>query len=200
METPIALPESPGNREVTFVMDSAVARSGSPFSLTEQVTIWPGQRWRMILKLPPMRIPDAQAWEAFFGDLNGAAGTFWAHVPRFTRAQEIDFGLPELDGAHASGPAIKTRFWNPNQRVLFKGQKFEVGGRIRIALADVYSDAAGKADVRCWPNCWTLADGQALEWQDPKGVFRCDSVPEFTWDKNRLGAGFQFSAGEVILP
>lgn len=199
METPIAMPESPGNRELSFVMDSAVGRSVSPFSFTEQVYVWPGQRWRVILKLPAMTAADAFAWQAFFGELNGMAGTFWVHDPHFARTSEVDFGLPQLDGAHTAGATFQSRGWNPDMRVLFKGQKIEVGGRLRQVLDDVYSDADGKAEVRCWPACISLVDGQAIEWQNPRGVFRASSVPEFTWDKARLQAGFQFSAEEAIL-
>lgn len=200
MEAPIAIPERPGNREVSFVMDSAVARSASPFSLTEQVYVWPGQKWRCIMKLPAMAATDALAWQAFFADLNGMAGTFWVHDVPFIRPTEIDFGLPELDGAHVSGPIVKTRGWNPLMRVLFRGQKIEVGGRLRQVMADTYSDSGGKAEIRCWPACRGLADALPVEWQDPKGVFRASSVPEFTWDVNRLQNGFQFSTDEVILP
>lgn len=200
METPIALPERPGNREVSWIIDSAVARSSSPFSFAEQVYEWPGQRWRVVLKLPPMAPEDGLAWQAFFVDLNGAAGTFWVHDPRFLRTDDVDFGAPEMDGAHVGGSTIQTRAWNPNQRVLTRGQKVEIGGRIRMVTTDVYSDATGKASFKCWPHCRNLADGQAIEWQDPRGVFRAASVPEFTWDKSRLQAGFQFSADEVILP
>lgn len=200
METPITIPERPGNREVSFVMDSAVSRSSSPFSLTEQVYVWPGQRWRCIMKMPAMAVEDALAWQAFFADLNGMAGTFWVHDAPFVRPSEIGFGNPELDGPHVSGPVIKTRLWNPLQRVLFRGQKIEVGGRLRQVIEDVYSDAAGKALVKCWPQCRGLTDALAIEWQDPRGVFRADSVPDFTYDKTRLQAGFQFSASEVILP
>lgn len=199
METPISLPERPGLRELSFVMDSAVGRSVSPFSLTEQVYVWPGQRWRVILKLGVMEVEDGLAWQAFFADLNGMAGTFWVNDPAFVRGEEIDFGTPELDGDHAAGIEILTRNWNPNQQVLRRGQKIEVGGRLRQVLADVFSDDYGKAPVRCWPQCRTLADGQPIEWQNPKGVFRSSSTPDFTWDSKRLQAGFQFSADEAIL-
>ena len=201
METPIPLPVRPGAREISWVMDSAVSRSSSPFSLTDQVYEWPGQRWATIIKLPSMAVADGQAWQAFFAELNGAAGTFWVPAePGFAAEAGIDFGAPELDGAHTSGSAVNTTGWNPLMRVLRKGQKIQIAGRIRQVVAEVYSDADGKAVVRCWPHCRSLADGMEIVWQNPQGVFRVRSVPEFTWDKNRLQAGFQFSADEVILP
>ncbi|MES2706070.1 MAG: hypothetical protein V4726_05640 [Verrucomicrobiota bacterium] len=200
METPIELPPLPGTRELSWVMDSAVSRSQSPFTLAEQVYVWPGQRWGVILKLPSMGEDDALSWQAFFADLNAMAGTFWLPETSFLRIREIDFGLAELDGAHVSGATVRTRGWTPDMRVLKKGQKIEIGGRFRMVLEDVYSTDAGKALVRCWPHCRSLPDSMAVEWQAPRGVFRPASVPEFTWDKNRLQAGFQFSASEAILP
>ena len=200
METPIALPDKPSARELSWVMDSTVARSTSPFSLTEQVYAWPGQRWSVIMKLPPMLTDEALAWQAFFADLNGVEGTFWAGEPGFLRTPDVDFGMPYLDGDHSAGAAVKTAGWNPDQRVLYKGQKIELAGRIRQALADTYSDDTGLATVRCWPHARSLSGEVPLIWQNPQGVFRLRSVPEFTWDKHRMQAGFQFSADEVILP
>lgn len=200
METPIAMPAAPGNREISWVMDSVVARSSSPFSLTEQVYAWPGQRWSVVLKLPPMEKNDALAWQTFFADLNGAEGTFWVGESAFIHTSEVDFGTPYLDGDHTSGAAVSTAGWNPLQRVLYKGQKIEIAGRIRQVIADCYSDDAGTAIVKCWPHARSLASGIPLVWYQPKGVFRARSVPEFTWDKNRVQSGFQFSADEVILP
>lgn len=200
MEDPLELPPEPGTRELSWIMDSAVSRSSSPFTLSEQVYVWPGQRWRCVIKLPPMLPGDGLAWQAFFADLNGMAGTFFLQEASFIRTTELAFGMAELDGAHVSGGTVKTRSWTPNMRVLWKGQKIEIGGRIRQVLADVYSDNDGLAELRCWPSCRSLADGQEVEWQNPRGVFRPSSVPEFTWDKNRLQNGFQFAADEVILP
>lgn len=200
MESPIELPSSPGAREITWVHDSAVSRSTSPYTLVDQIYEWPGQRYRVIIKLPSMSIEDGRAWQAFFADINGAAGSFWVRDSAFLRTDELGLGLPEMDGLHVSGATIKTKGWAPDRQVLRRGQKFEVGGRLRTATADCYSDPNGKAQIKCWPHCRSLAGGQPIEWQTPKGVFRASSVPEFTWDRNRLQAGFQFSADEVILP
>jgi hypothetical protein len=200
MEAPIPLPASPAFAEFSWVKESAVARSDSPFSLTQQVYAWPGQRWSIILKLPAMSVEDGQAWEAFFGDLNGAEGCFFARESLFMQGQEIDLGTPELNGAHVSGSTILTRNWNPDRQILKKGQKIEIAGRIRQVLDDAYSDEGGNAALRVWPHCRSLPDGLPVIWYQPKGVFRAVSVPEFVWDKNRLLRGFQFSATECILP
>ena len=200
METPIEMPPQPAARELSWVMDSAVARSVSPFSLTEQVYAWPGQRWSVIIKVPSMSVENGRAWMAFFADLNGQEGTFFVRDSGFLRESEIEFGNPETDGAHTSGSSVLTRGWAINTQVLRKGQKIEIGGRMRQVIEDVYSDADGKAVLRCWPQCRAVADAIPIEWQVPAGVFRLRSVPEFTWDRNRLMAGFQFSADEVILP
>lgn len=200
MESPIELPPSPAAREITWVFESAVARSSSPFTLTEQIYEHPGQRYRVIIKLPSMTIEDGRAWQAFFADINGAAGCFWVRDAAFLRTDELGLGLPEMDGPHTSGATIKTKGWSPDRQILKRGQKFEVGGRLRTATTDCYSDGDGYALIKCWPHCRSLLGGQPIEWQLPKGVFRASSVPEFTWDRNRLQAGFQFSADEVILP
>ena len=200
MEAPIPLPDSPGAREVSWVMDSAVARSVSPFTLTEQVYAWPGQRWSVILKLPPMSVEDGQKWQGWFAKLNGAEGSFYVRDSAFLETTELGLGTPELAGDHVAGTSVLTRNWTPDRLVLAVGQRVEIGGRIRQATEDCYSDAAGNATLSVWPHCRALPDAQPVVWYQPRGVFRLRSVPEFTWDRNRMQAGFQFSADEVILP
>ena len=200
MEAPLAMPSAPGAREISWIQDSAVSRSGSPFTLAEQVYVWPGQKWSVVVKLPSMSVEAGQAWQAFFSDLNGEEGSFYVSDSAFLRTAELGLGLPELDGAHTSGSTVATRGWTPDRMVARKGQRVEIGGRCRQVIEDAYSDATGLCRLRCWPHCRDLPDSLAVIWQEPRGVFRLRSVPEFTWDRNRLLAGFQFSADEVILP
>ncbi len=199
METPLEMPASPAQRELEWVPESAVSRSQSPFTLSEQVVAWPGQRRRAVLKMPPMTIQDAQAWQAFFEDLNGAEGTFYLSDATFARVQEIDLGTPEMDGPHSAGPLIKTRAWRPNRQLFRKGQFCEIAGRLRRVLSDVYSDGDGNAVFKVWPYCRNLPDAQAIYWQNPRGVFRLQEMPTISFDRNRLGAGFQFTAVEAVL-
>lgn len=199
METPLELPPRPGTREVSWIQEVAAAKSISPFSLVGQVYDWGGKRWLIVVKMPAMSIEDGQAWQAFFGDLNGQAGTFFMRETSFIRETGIDYGMPELDGDHVTGVGVRTRLWTKNMQVLRKGQKIEIAGRIRMVLEDVFSDNDGTATVRCWPDCRSIPDGMGVTWQDPRGVFRVSSAPDFTWNKSRLQEGFQFSAEEVIL-
>ncbi len=200
MENPIPMPSGPGFREITWIVDSAVSRSGSPLTLSEQVYEWPGQRWSVIIKLPTMEVDDAMEWQAFFQDLNGTAGSFFVPESSFLQTYGVDFGTPETNGAHVAGPVIKTRGWNVNQCVLKRGQKIEIAGRMRQVSADVYSTSDGRADVKVWPHCRALPDATVIKWNEPRGVFRPRAVPEFTWNKARLQEGFQFAADEVVLP
>jgi hypothetical protein len=200
METPIEMPERPAAREFSWIQESAVALSQSPMSLTEQRYVWPGQRQSVIIKLPPMSIQDGEAWQAFFSRLNGAEGSFCVRDSSFLQSDVLSLGTPELDGDHSAGAMVKTRGWSPDMLLLMKGKRVEIAGRIRILQQDAFSDADGKANLWVWPHCRSLLDAQPVVWHEPKGVFRARSIPEFVWDKNRLLAGFQFSADEVILP
>jgi hypothetical protein len=200
MEEPLEMPDRPGTVEMTWVQDSVVSGAVSPFTLTEQVYAWPGQRWSVVLKLPSMQQEDALAWQAFFAELNGREGTFWVKETAHIRERSVGYGTAELDGPHVSGSKVSTRGWTPSMRVLRKGQKIEIGQRLRLVLDDVYSDDAGKAQVRCWPHCRDLPDSLRVEWCGPRGVFRLAEVPGFVWKVNRLQDGFQFSASEAILP
>ena len=201
METPLPLPESPGNREISWILDSAVSRSTSPFSLVEQVYAWPGQRWSVVLSLPPMTIEQAREWQAFFAELNGMAGSFYVGEAAFLRVVGVGFGAPEIDGDFTAGTSVPTRGWTPNMAdIVTKGQRIEIGGRMRMVTANASSDDDGKANIKFWPYARGLSDGMEVIWLNPKGVFRPSSVPAFTWNPARLMEGFQFSATEVILP
>lgn len=148
-----------------------------------------------------MAIEDGRAWQAFFADLNGMAGTFRVPESGFLRTTEVDFGTPEIDGAFVSGLTVPTRGWVANMaNVLTKGQRIEIAGRMRMVMEDAHADNAGKAVIRFWPHARNLSDGHEVVWQYPHGVFRANSIPEFTWNSSRLQEGFQFSASEVILP
>jgi hypothetical protein len=201
METPIPLPSSPGNREISWILDSAVSRSVSPFSLTEQVYAWPGQRWSVVMSLPTMSVEAAREWQAFFAEINGMGGTFYVGDAAFLQVVGVGYGAPEVDGDFTGGLAVPTRGWTPNMaNVLTKGQRIEIAGRMRMVTEAANSDAAGKALIKFWPQARGLTDGMEVVWLNPKGVFRASSVPAFTWNASRLQEGFQFSATEVILP
>jgi hypothetical protein len=53
-----------------------VAVSESPYTFSQQVYQFPGQRWEIEVTLQPMDAISAALWTQFFSDLNGRAGTF----------------------------------------------------------------------------------------------------------------------------
>ncbi len=196
---PIRMPARPAFREITWGMDSVVAVSESPFTFRQQTYAWPGQRWKCSMKLPPMKPDDARNWKAFFGSLNGQEGTFLIGDSAFAiRSESEALGDPEVDGAQIAGRYVTTKGWTPDKLVARAGDWLEVGGRLRQALLDAYSDDDGKSVVAIWPNLSPLDDGAPIEWLHPKGIFRLSAELETVWDINRMLAGLQISCIEVL--
>lgn len=196
---PLAMPATPGFKEVIWGMDSVVAIAENPFSFVQQAHAWHGQRWKCGLRLPPMRRDLALAWWAFFAALNGQEGTFLLTDSAFARKQITDsLGNPETIGAQPPGRSITTQGWLPYRQVVQAGDWIGVAGRLRRVLAPAYSDAAGQASIVIWPNMAATSASSSIEWLAPNGVFRLGAEIETTWDINRMMSGIQFSAVEVL--
>jgi hypothetical protein len=73
--------------------------------------------------------------------------------------------------------ALVTRGWQPNvYGQLNPGDYIQVGLRLHQVTAQVNSDSSGNATISIWPSLReTPADGTALGFVNPVGVFRLSS-------------------------
>lgn len=179
---PLSLPSSPGFAALDVLRPVAVVGSNmSPYTLSQQVQAYQGQRWEFSTPLPPMDIADSSEWEAFFLNLNGTEGTFLMGdptrpTPRGSAA--VAPGTPVIDGAGQTGYDINIDGLPLSVAgYLLKGDLVQFGtaatARLYKLKANANSDGTGKAVLSLWPRVFTPPmDGSAVVVSGAKGVFR----------------------------
>lgn len=198
---PLSHPTSPGFRSLKARPFSVVAVAVSPFSLSQQAYVWPGQAWAFDLELPPMRRPAAEAWIAWLLSLNGREGTFLlgdpdATVPRGTWAAATVNGAGQtggqliVDGMGAGATALAGDYL-----MLGSGSS----ARLHKVLADVVANGSGQATLTIWPKLRSSpADNAPLTLANAKGVFRLTSN-EMPWSTDQASLyGLSFAAVEAL--
>lgn len=149
---PVAFPSTPAPRSVVWRPQSVVARTESPFSLSQQVQAHQGQRWVVEMDFPPMTRAQAEEFTAFILSLNGMEGTFL--LPPFggKTARGAPAGSPQLDAAEAAttkaSPA--TAGWNASVSGLLKKGDF-----VRSAINHLKSPKA--FDAADWSKTGTVS-------------------------------------------
>lgn len=100
---PLDFPTDVGMTDAVLRMQNAVSFSQSPFSLSQQVYSWSGQRWELEVQMPRMKRATAESFKTFLAKLKGSAGTFTCYVPsakspRSTYAQPTTTDLLSTEG------------------------------------------------------------------------------------------------------
>jgi hypothetical protein len=177
----ITLPANVGLSDITFSMEDTVAVVDSPYVPSQiQTQTWPGaDRWGFQAMLPKMTQWDAAQWIAFLAALRGRANVFQLGNPVRTKPAGAAKGTPLVDGTISGGNAtsattLDTKGWTPNiYRQLLAGDYMQIGYRFYMCVANVNSDANGKAQISIWPSLReTPADGAPIILANPVGVFR----------------------------
>jgi hypothetical protein len=70
------LPTNIGFARFNLTRASRNAVSESPFTFSQQVLTYPGQRWVADVTLPPLDRVQLDVWRAFFAKVNGQRNTF----------------------------------------------------------------------------------------------------------------------------
>lgn len=204
---PLSLPTTSGIRAVTLTAQNTVGISTSPFTYTQQVYKYGGQRWMADISLPPMSRDEAESWFSFLLKLNGRFGTFLlgdpaAVTPRGSAKDTA--GTPVVNGPSQTGneldidglPASATGY-------LLAGDYIQLGSgstaQLHKVLDDVDSNASGEATVTIWPDLRSSpADDSTVIVSNAKGRFRLSaSQVQFTIDEVST-YGLTFGAIEAI--
>ena len=174
---PLSLPSTVGIASISIATESVVALSPSPFTFSNQVQVYDGQRWRASVSLPNMVRADAEPWITFLTKLNGQEGTFLLGDPTATAPQGSGSGTPLVNGASQTGQELVTDGWTPSATsVLKEGDYIQLGSRLYKSLIDVDADGSGNATIDIWPALReSPADNTALVLNSTKGLFRLAS-------------------------
>lgn len=186
---PISLPDTPKARAITSRAFARVATASSPFTESEDVQVYDGQRLVWDVELPPI-VDDrvsAGLWEAAMLKLNGLQGTcLYGDVTRSAPEGAYSAGLdtPLIDSSASPQPnlrgntSIVTTGWRANGRnLLLPGDWIQLGSgataRLHKVLTAVDSDGAGDATIDIWPRLRrTLNDAEPLTMTDTVGLWR----------------------------
>lgn len=146
----------------------------SPWNGQTQTVRFPGSRWEAKMTLDNQDDLESREIEAIIVELDGIAGRIrlrdygrWGSPPK---------GNPVVSGAAQTGSNIVTVGWTPSVKVLSRGDYATIGGELKMILADVVSDATGKATLKIGPQMRNPpADASAIEVQNPYGIFRLEA-------------------------
>lgn len=179
---------------------NAVGFSQGPFSLREDVMVWPGQRWEVELEFLPQVRADAAVLEAFLTSLRGSAGMFRIGDPWQSLPRGANNGTPFLKGAAVAGSqTIETDGWAVSiAGQLLANDLIQIRSDLYVVLEDVNSDAAGVATIHLWPDLRAAySDNTVVITENARGVFRLQRSPAFSRD--RLGYfGTRLEAVEAL--
>jgi hypothetical protein len=205
---PITLPTPPGPQEFTLALENVVGETDSPFSLSDEVYLWPGDMWTGEAVWTPMLAPQAEPLICALALLYGKYGTFLMGDYNRPIPQGAMSGTPVVNGSNASGSnQLQVRGAAnsvPNWAV--GGDYIQVtaaGGlpRLHKVLANADSNGAGLVTLNIRPSIReTLADGVVIVTENCTGTFRLTSNA-LPWkiDRNRMYA-ISFKAREALLP
>lgn len=185
----------------------SVASSMSPFTLSQQVFAWPGERWEAEVAVAPIKLKEwARHWMMFIIKLRGQFGTFHMRAdPHASTPFGGASGSPIIDGAHSAGVrTLASKNWPVSTNSLLRsGDYITVRSSsvnyLYIVLERVDSDGSGEAEIEIWPSLrGAVADTATIRYDDAIGIWRLASnVSDVNISHLQL-YGFKFKAVEAL--
>ena len=204
---PLATPTNKTIQQVAFFARNTVAVSQSPFTYSQQVHKWTGQRWEADITLPPMKRADAEEWISFLVSLKGSYGTFLlgdpsAVTPRGTASSSP--GTPIVKAASQTGDQLLIDGATASQTGYLKAGDYiqlssGVTAKFHKVLQDANSDGSGNVTLTIFPDLRiSPTDNSTVVVTNAKGVFRLnDNV--VNWNVNEASIyGITFGAVESL--
>jgi hypothetical protein len=172
----LAFPSKPAPRQIELGMNDTNAIGRSPFTGQTQVQSWPGaDMWDASIALPKLTAEDAAVWSAFLAETRGTLNVFFLSDPTYKGPRGTLKGSPVVSGVNnAMATVLNTRGWTASlYRLLLPGDYLQLGNRLHRVLDQVNSDGSGNATISIWPTLReATADGDAINFNNPKGLFR----------------------------
>ena len=204
---PLATPTNKTIQQVSFFARNTVAISTSPFTYSQQVHKWTGQRWEADITLPPMLRANAEEWISFLVSLKGSYGTFLlgdpsAVTPRGTAS--VSAGTPVINGASQTGDQLIIDGATTSQTGYLKaGDYIQLSSgatsRLHKVLQDANSDGSGNVTLTIFPDIRTSpSDNSTVVVTGARGVFRLNENV-VNWNVNEASIyGITFGAIESL--
>lgn len=201
---PLTIPSNVGRASFTMRMVNAVAFGESPFTFSQDVQKFDGERWECDIRLRPMERADAQVWSAFLASLKGQFGTFLMGDTNADTALGEAGGTPLVRGVGQTGDVLTIDGATASQTDWLKAGDFiQLGSGASSTLHQLLTDAdtsGGVAALDIWPSMRTApADNSAVVVSAAKGLFRLSGNSASYSTNNIAHYGISFSATESVL-
>jgi hypothetical protein len=197
---PLSLPSSPGFQVRELAPRTVVGMVSSQFTGEQQVQPWPGQWLVFNVSLPPMTDAVAGLWTAVFMALNGMEGTFYMgdsvrKAPFGTMAGTWTVGasavanattLPLTGGTGIAAVGDWLQVFTGASSRLHKIMQVNLSGGAMVSV-DVFPRLRS-----------AYANGSAVNYTTPKGLFRLAALPSEAFDPMKLCQGMSFTAVESL--
>jgi hypothetical protein len=197
---PLTLPTHTGFRALEIGAQTVVGMAASPFTGEQQVYQWPGQWWQFMVELPPMSQASAAIWAAFFLALNGPEGTFYMG-PSIRKASGGTVGGTWTVGSGATANSTVLPVAGGTGE-LAVGDWVQVGATTAMKLhrvLQVNKSGGNMVSVDVFPRLRSAyANGTALTFTNPKGIFRLEGIPAEAYDSRKICRGLNFTALEAL--
>ncbi len=113
----------------------------SALTKTVQTAELDGAQWKATLSFSNLTPQKAALLRSFLAKMRGRAGRCW--LKPNSKNLGAGGGDPRVNGAGQSGTSINVDGFAPLQSVILEGDKIEVDGELKVAVAQTDSDAAG---------------------------------------------------------
>lgn len=189
---PITAPTSVINiAQISFMADNAVGVSQSPFTYSQQVVSFGGERWKVSVGIPSGILKDkAEPWAAFLTTLRGPFGTFLMAVPN----QETPAG--GATSLTVSGSAGARTVTSSISGTLNAGDFFSLGSGASTELYKVLQTASGSS-LEIWPALRSTHSSSSATINNPSGHFRLTNSGGWAISSSS-SYDIQFEAIEVV--
>lgn len=201
---PLALPTITAAVSISIRMVNAVEFGESPFTFSQDVQKFDGERWEADVSLPPMSKAQARIWIAWLASLKGQFGTFLMGDPDGATALGSAGGSPLVNGPGQTGESLSIDGAATSQTGWLKaGDYIQLGTgattTLHQTLADVDTNGSGQATFDIWPSMRSApTDSSAVAVVNPQGRWRLAANTQgFSIGRSAI-YGINFTAVEAI--
>lgn len=174
----------------------------SPLSGSVQTVELPGARWALSARFPVLRGTDLGLMQAFMAQLRGQANRFTVHDWSAPQPRGTMRGTLTTSGTTAQGATSITITGGAGQAgtTWLAGDKFAVGGEVKIVAANATANGSGVVTVTFEPPLRAaVSSGAAVTWDRPAATFMLAQTSwqvEYDNARPRIGS-LSFDAVEV---
>jgi hypothetical protein len=195
-----------GPQDFSLTAINVIGENDSPFSLSQEIQLWPGQLWEIEANFPPMLTSEGEQWVSFLLALYGKYGTFLMGDYNRPTPQGPMSGSPVVSGSNAAGAyelfvrgaAASVTNW------AVAGDYVQITApgspqRLYKILQNASSDGSGDVTLNIFPSLReALSDGNPIIIENCAGTFRLQQN-SYTWkiDHNKMYS-ISFKAKEAI--